>query len=406
MDFEPTNVNTVEENASDYLSKVNILLAQNGVVDKEGNPAKLVALAGSPTWLFALAQGQNTTEWQERLRKAYYSIDIENCDDEQVYVLATLAGVLFKEQSSPMISLLVKNTEDSPITLNASSCYAEDSFGKNKWYPGNAYTIASQEETRILFYCSDKAGSTPPNTVFTIKSTQTPSAFAPISIVTNESSSILFQGETAADLRNRVLLGSYAMDQISQAETAIQNLNGIIKCSIYFNPDANLPLPLPGSITLPPRTSFISIQGVDTDNLLATTYFKYMNVQSLELESSLRSETNVGASQLFAYYSPAVEVKPYVKIILDPTDASITTYPDYIKQILMEHKYDIAIGAPITAQKISAWIDQGNKYGVIIDTKLSSDGTNWYDTFSPSVFQVPVLDEDYIIFEEVSLQGE
>lgn len=135
MDFEPTNVNTVEENASDYLSKVNLLLAQNGVVDKDGNPAKLVALAGSPTWLFALAQGQNTTEWQERLRKAYYSIDIEKCDDEQVYTLATLAGVLFKEQSSPMISLLVKNTEDFAITLNSFSCYVEDSFGQNRWYP-------------------------------------------------------------------------------------------------------------------------------------------------------------------------------------------------------------------------------------------------------------------------------
>lgn len=406
MDFEPTNVNTVEENASDYLSKVNLLLAQNGVVDKDGNPAKLVALAGSPTWLFALAQGQNTTEWQERLRKAYYSIDIEKCDDEQVYTLATLAGVLFKEQSSPMISLLVKNTEDFAITLNSFSCYVEDSFGQNRWYPGNSYSLASQEEMRILFYCSDKAGSTPPNTVFTIKSTENPPEFSPISIISEESSTILFQGETAAELRNRVLLGSYAMDQISQAETAIQNLNGVLKCSIYFNPDANLPLPLPGGIQLPPRTSFVCVQGVDIDNLLATTYFKYMNVQSLELESSLRSEANVGASQLFVYYSPAVEVKPYIKVIIDPTDTATNTYPDYIKQILMEHKYDISIGSTITAQKISAWIDQGNRYGVIVDAKLSPDGTNWYDTFSPSIFQVPVLDEDYIIFEEVSLQGE
>lgn len=406
MDFDPTNVNTTEENASDYLDKVNNLLAQYGVVDKDGNPARLVALAGSPTWLFSLAQGQNTTEWQERLRKAYYSLDIEKCDDEQVYVLATLAGVLFKEQSSPMISLLVKNTEDVAITINASSCYAIDSFGENKWYPGNAYTLASQEEARILFYCSDKAGSTPPNTLFTIKSSYSPAEFADISIVASESSTILFQGETAADLRNRVLLGSYAFDQITQAQTAIQNLNGITKCSIYFNPDANLPLPLPGSIQLPPRTAFVCVQGVDTDDLLATTYFKYMNVQTLEITGSIRSEAIVGASQLFVYYSPATEVKPYIKIIIDPTDNAINTYPDYIKQILMTHKYDVSIGAPLTAQKISAWIDQGNKYGTIIDTKLSSDGTNWYDTFSASVFQVPVLDENNIIFEEVSLQGE
>lgn len=404
MDFDPTNVNTTEENAADYLDKVNNLLAQNGVVDKDGNPARLVALAGSPTWLFSLAQGQNTTEWQERLRKAYYSLDIEKCDDEQVYVLATLAGVLFKEQSSPMISLLVTNNEDFSITLNSSTCYATDSFGENRWYPGNTYLIPSNDTVRVLWYCEDKAGSTPPNTLFTIKSTT--SSFSDISTVSTDSSTILFKGETAADLRNRVLLGSYAVDQITQAQTAIQNLNGITKCSIYFNPDANLPMPLPGNIQIPPRSAFVCIQGVDIDDLLATTYFRYMNVQTVETQDSLRSETVVGASQLFVYYSPATEVKPYIKILIDPIDSALNTYPDYIKQILMTHKYDIEIGAPITAQKISAWIDQGNKYGTIIDTKLSSDGTNWYDTFSPSVFQVPVLDENNIIFEEVSLQGE
>ena len=360
------------------------------------------AYAGSPTWLFALAQGQNTTEWQERLRKAYFSLDIEKCDDEQVYVLATLAGVLFKEQSAPMIALTITNNEASPITINATTCYAEDTFASGKWYPGVARTLASDETATILFYCEDKQGIVPPNTTFVIKSTN--ASFSDMTKTPTYGSTVLFEGESAADLRNRVLLlGSYAVDQITQAQNAIANLNGIVKCSIYFNPDANLPLPLPGGIQLPARSSFICVQGVDVDNLLATTYFKYMNVQSYQTQDSLRSEAIVGASQLFVYYSPATEVMPYIKIILDPTDNTTTTYPDYIRQILMAHKYDMSIGAPITAQKISAWIDQGNRYGTIIDTKLSVNGTDWYDTFSPSVFQVPVLDEDHIVFEEVEL---
>lgn len=403
MNFEPTQVNTTEENASDFISKVNELLAQNSVVDKLGNPAILKAYAGSPTWLFALAQGQISTEWQERLRKAFYSIDIEKCDEDQVYVLATLAGVLFREQSSPMIPLTITNpSETDAIVINSSSCYAEDSFGNNKWYPGIAYTIAAQETVRLLFYCEDKSGSTPPNTTFTLKSND--ALFEDITIVSTESSQILFQGETSADLRNRILNGNSYIDQITQAQNAIANLNGIVKCSIYFNPDANVSKVLPGNITVPPRSSFISIQGVDIDSLLATTYFKYVNVQSVNIPNvSLRSEALVGASQLFVYYSAATEIHPKIKIYLDPTDSAVNTYPDYIKNIVMQHKDEIAIGATITAQKVSAWIDSGNKYGVLIDVKLSADGTTWSDSFTPNADEVPILQEQDITFEEITL---
>ena len=401
MDFEPYNVNTVEENASDYLDKVNNLLAQKGVTDKEGNPAKLNALAGSPTWLFCLANGQNITEWQERLRKAYYSLDIEKCDDEQVYALATLAGVLMQEQSAPMIALTITNPTDSTLVLDSTNCYAEDSFGQNKWYVGMAYTLTANEERTIMFYCEDKQGSVPTNTSFTVKSSV--GQFSDITVVSNSASVILVEGETTADLRNRILLGSQSFDQITQAQNAIKNLNGIVKCSIYFNPSANSSVQLPGNITLPPRTSFISIQGVDIDDLLATTYFKYVNVQSLEITGSLASETLIGASIVYAYYYPATEVHPKIKIHIIPNASSTDTYPSHIKEILLQHTYDMQIGETITAQKIGTWIDQGNKYGTIVTVELSSDGTTWSDMYTPSAFEVPVLQAEDISFEEVSL---
>lgn len=402
MNFEPSQVNTVEENASDFIAKVNTLFAQHNVKDKDGNPAVLRAYAGSPTWLFALAYGQNTTEWQERLRKAYYSLDIEKCDDEQVYALATLAGVLLEEQSTPMITLQVTNPSTTEaMTLDSSSCYAIDSFGDNKWYPGITYTLVAEETQSVVLYCADKGGSVPKDTIFTLHSTL--DEFADITIVCENESIVLNEGETTADLRNRILLGSQSFDQITQAQNAIKNLNGIVKCSIYFNPDANIPMELPGNIELPPRTSFICIQGVDADSILAYTYFRYVNVQSLQLESSNVSETIIGASQVFAYYSNAVEVHPKIKIFISPDQNVINTYADYITNIIMEHKDYLSIGEKLTAQKVCTWIDQGNKYGVITTVKISSDGTTWGDVYEPSVFEVPVLREEDIVFEEVSL---
>ena len=402
MNFEPTQVNTVEENASDFITKVNTLFAQNNVLDKDGNPARLQAYAGSPTWLFALAYGQNTTEWQERLRKAYYSLDIEKCDDEQVQTLATLAGVLIEDQSAPMITLQVTNPSTTEaITLDSASCYATDSFGENRWYPGISYTIVAEETQAVVFYCADKEGSVPKDTVFTLHSTT--EEFDDITIVCENGSIVLSQGETTADLRNRILLGSQSFDQITQAQNAIKNLNGIVKCSIYFNPDANIPMELPGNIELPPRMSFICIQGVDADSILAYTYFRYVNVQSVQLQDSNVSETVIGASQVFAYYSNAVEVHPKIKVYISPDQNVINTYADYIKNIIMENESTLSIGEALTAQRVCAWIDKGNKYGTLITVEVSADGTTWEDVYQPSVFEVAVLREEDIVFEEVPL---
>ena len=41
MNYDPNLVMSVEDSASDYIDKVNNLLAQYGVIDKNGNPAQL-----------------------------------------------------------------------------------------------------------------------------------------------------------------------------------------------------------------------------------------------------------------------------------------------------------------------------------------------------------------------------
>jgi hypothetical protein len=403
MNTNPEIVNSVEDNASDYLQKVNTLLAQHNVKDKDGNPASLRALAGSPTWLMALAQGQITSEWQEKVRKANYAIDIENCSDEQVYALAVLAGVLFKEQSAPFISLSITNPSSSDnLVLTPSNCYAEDSFASNKWYVDSTYTIAPEETVSLTFYCSNKKGSVPSNISFTLQSTEEPEAFDPIAITSDSKSIILFEGETTSELRNRMLQKSASRDPISQAEIAIANLNGIVKCSIFFNDNAVNPKALRG-VTVPPRTAFVSIRGVDTDNLLATTYFRYLNIKTMQREDSSSSEVMVGSELIPVYYTPAVEVQPYIRVKMHPFDSVIDTYQDYIKDLLMTHKYDLNIGESLTAQRVCTWINEGNKYGVIETVQLySDDDVHLRSYVNVDAYAVLTLNKTRISFEEVA----
>ena len=150
MNYDPNLVASVEDNASEYIDKVNNLLAQYGVVDKDGNPAQLAKLAGSPLWLMALADGQNIAEWQERLRNAYNALDITNCADSQVENLAVLAGVIKREGSAPYIILRVTNTTSKSITINSINCIATDTLTQNEWYSGQNYELIVDETADLV----------------------------------------------------------------------------------------------------------------------------------------------------------------------------------------------------------------------------------------------------------------
>ena len=168
MNYDPNLVMSVEDSASDYIDKVNNLLAQYGVVDKNGNPAQLAKLAGSPLWLMALADGQNITEWQERLRNAYNALDIANCADSQVESLAIIAGVIKREGSAPYIILRVTNATSNPITINSVNCIATDTLTQNEWYSGQNYELIVDETADLVFYCRQRSVEVPKEISFTL----------------------------------------------------------------------------------------------------------------------------------------------------------------------------------------------------------------------------------------------
>ena len=403
MTYDPTEVNSVEDNASAYIDATNNLLAQNHVLDKEGNPAQLAKLAGSPMWLFALAYGQNLTEWQERLRVVNAQLDIANCTEEQVLNLAQIAGVIREEGSSPFVTLHIRNTTDVPVLYNPSTVVAKDSFSNNSWYCSQNFTLAGHEEADLLFYCAHKDVSVPAGTAFVL--TFNAEAYPTYTIVSEDASIIVTKQETIAELRNKLMQGVEAFNGVAQAQEAIKGLNGIVKCSIWFNPDPNLPMTLPGNITVPARMTFVAIQGVDTANLLAEVYLRYLDVATYrilnqpDLPDSLASSTILGAGGFTAYYSVCSEVPVYVKVLVKPF-AGDTTYEDLIKDTIMAHAYDSDVGAQITTQQICYWLNEVS-YSVekLITASVSMDGITWSNKSSVTVLEVGVFTRDKIIVE-------
>lgn len=399
MNYDPNLVMSVEDSASEYVDKVNNLLAQYGVVDKNGNPAQLAKLAGSPLWLMALADGQNTAEWQERLRNAYNAINIANCADSQVENLAVLAGVIKREGSAPYIVLRVTNTTGNPITINSVNCIATDTLTQNEWYSGQNYELIVDETADLVFYCRQRSVEVPRDISFTLHNSE--DAWADISAVSVSASRVLEAPETLAQLRNRIIMRKARYDIISQAETAISGLDGISKCSIWFNKNQASPIFLPGGKTLPARTAYICIQGYDAENLIARTFFSYAIVNTLQTEESLRSQVLIGSDYHTAYYEQCASQMVYIKIKVKPILGD-TTYAKRIKDTLLPYSGTLKVGENLTAQMVCEWLGQLDDYCTIYTAYVGTSAEPSGDVTNISVNSLLQFTEDNITFEVVN----
>ena len=399
MNYDPNLVASVEDNASEYIDKVNNLLAQYGVVDKDGNPAQLAKLAGSPLWLMALAEGQNIAEWQERLRNAYNAIDIANCADSQVENLAVLAGVIKREGSAPYIILRVTNTTSKSITINSTNCIATDTLTQNEWYSGQNYELIVDEIADLVFYCRQRSVEVPKDIAFTLHNVE--ESWGDLSAVSVSASRVLEAPETLAQLRNRIIMRRARYDTISQAEIAISGLDGVSKCSIWFNKNQTAPITLSGGKTLPARTAYICIQGYDAENLLARTFFSYAIVNTLQTEKSLKSQVLIGADYHTVYYDQCASQIAYIKIKVKPVLGD-TTYTKRIKDTLLPYSGTLKVGENLTAQMVCEWLGQLDAYCTIYTAYVGTSADPSGDVTDISVNSLLQFTEDNITFELVN----
>lgn len=399
MNYNPNLVASVEDNASEYIDKVNNLLAQYGVTDKDGNPAQLAKLAGSPLWLMALADGQNIAEWQERLRNAYNAIDIANCADRQVENLAVLAGVIKREGSAPYIILRVTNITSNPITINSTNCIATDALTQNEWYSGQNYELIVGETAALVFYCRQRSVEVPKEIAFTLHNVE--ESWEDLSAVSVSASRVLEAPETLAQLRNRIIMRRDRYDIISQAETAIRGLDGVSKCSIWFNKNQTAPITLSGGKTLPARTAYICIQGYDAENLLARTFFSYAIVNTLQTEKSLKSQVLIGADYHTVYYDQCASQIAYIKIKVKPVLGD-TTYAKRIKDTLLPYSGTLKVGENLTAQMVCEWLGQLDAYCTIYTAYVGTSADPSGDITDIPVNSLLQFTEDNITFELVN----
>lgn len=394
MDTAKT-IDTPYTNAVALINEANSIFTDYQIKDSTGTEiAQLDQNPSNPAWLFALACGSLHTAWQEQLAKAYACLDPQSCEEDQVLVLAALAGIERGNGTPAHITVQLANNDlVNTVTIPAGTLFSE-TYSNNSWGLNRNVTLQKKGDA------GDKALVTLYNSVdgnyavaegVSFKSED----YADVSGESVSESSGGTDIESIASLRNKISQGKETKDPVLKAETAISQLSGIEACSIWFNPSVvdNLNIGTNDNpIIVTPRCAYISVKGVDLSGKLAETYFSYLNVPTTALtpgDTVVEEFYQRGQNRLSIQFQMAEEVVVPVTVIINKADMAVGAEAALASEV-MKHSGTLGAGENLTSQRVSEWL-QNLGYGTIQGIYISDGGQQYVSS--------NILPNQYVVFD-------
>ncbi len=276
---------TAAEHADLIIDKINELLQENNVTDKDGNIIQLNKNYGNALYLLALGDGERFADNDAALSKAKDSFNIELADEQQIENLLPIAAITRNPGSYSTLKLTVTASEDGPCTVPAGT---KAPF-ENMNFVTQAEAIIPAGHTQTLDTVADTIG---PVVVLTGEVASFDTEIANLESVENLVSSVPGNAaETTDSLRRRILKGQTIPYSLDGVKIALEELTGINHARVYFNYNVDGNLTLPGDIEIYPRTAYIVING--SSEKLAETYAKYMSAPTQNIGDPTGSKTTV-----------------------------------------------------------------------------------------------------------------
>lgn len=276
---------TATEHADLIIDRINELLQENNVTDKDGNIVQLRKNYGNALYLLALGDGQRLADNDAELSKAIDSFNIELADEQQIENLLPIAAITRNPGSYSTLKLTVTASEDGECIVPAGT---KAPF-ENMNFVTQTEAIIPAGHTQTIETVADVIG---PVVVLTGEVTEFDTEIANLESVENLQSSVPGNAaETTDSLRRRILKGQTIPYSLDGVKLALEELTGINHARVYFNFNVTGNLALPGNIEISPRTAYIVINGQSDD--LAATYARYMSAPTQNVGDPTGTKTTV-----------------------------------------------------------------------------------------------------------------
>ena len=285
IDGETWQPKTAQEHADLIIDKINELLQENNVTDKDGNIVQLRKNYGNALYLLALGDGERFADNDAALSKAIDSFNIELADEQQIENLLPIAAITRNPGSYSTLKLTVTAGPDGDCTIPAGT---KAPF-ENVNFVTQAEAIIPAGHTQTLDTVANTIG---PVVVLTGEVTSFDTDIANLESVENLESSVPGNAaETTDSLRKRILKGNTIPYSLDGVKIAIEELTGINHARVYFNYNVTGDITLSGNIDIEPRTAYIVVNG--QSDKLAQTYAKYMSAPTQNIGDPVGTATTV-----------------------------------------------------------------------------------------------------------------
>ena len=200
---------TAVEHADLIIDKINQLLQENNVTDKDGNIIQLNKNYGNALYLLALGDGERFADNDAALSKAIDSFNIELADEQQIENLLPIAAVTRNPGSYSTLKLTVTASEDGACTIPAGT---KAPF-ENMNFVTQAEAIIPAGHTQTIDTVADVIG---PVVVLTGEVTAFDTEIANLESVENLQSSVPGNAaETTDSLRQTACAEEFSKDKLS-----------------------------------------------------------------------------------------------------------------------------------------------------------------------------------------------
>lgn len=399
-------VKTPEENVTDLVAFINSYCAAKGIKNSQGETIYIDANETNPLFMVEYANAYLATVLQKLIYSAACAISVPEASEQQLLNIADIAGVVRNAATkTTIIGTVYANTEDAGavdcvISRNLTAIVSSGSY-QLRFHPAFDITIPINESRQIVLICEDYGSYNISENTITSFEEVVPG----FRMMTTLAAIPGQDREPISSLRARIQRRSVEGTQADRAAEAIQSLDGVALCNIYFNESPSTPQTVGArALVVPPRQALLMIQGYSDE--IAKTFFAHMICKT----AGENYPSSVGAySQNYITHAgqvmpvwivPPDQVPVYIKIYIYET----LTYAQVngIKDVISSLSSSITIGQSITSKMVTDIVSVNYPDLTIQGADISSNGQNYSFSATPNSDAVFTFNLDNIYVVEVT----
>lgn len=355
-------VKTPDENLDDIVTYINDYCQAQDIKNSVGETIYIEANEANPFYQMLRGLSYLTTIMQKLQYSAGCSVSIAESSERQLLNLSDIAGIKRTKATHTIIAGVVyadlegTGAQDCVITQEMEATITIAGIDV-VFHPAFGVTVPVGESRNIVLV-ADQLGSfnISANTI-----TQFDDPVPGLRMLSTGPSTPGQEKESIASLRERLQRRTVDSTQIEKAASAIQNLEGVAMCSIYFNysPREDEYVAYGDtSILVPPREALIFVQGWSTDPVaIARTFYRYMLCKtagsSVPEARSQTYETKAGQSLTVTILPPKqqpVWIRIFIKNVLSYEQV------DGIKDVICAMAGSLTIGQSISSVNVVEYV--------------------------------------------------